>query len=113
MTQLALYLMYLMCNKYCSTKACAASAFEKRSYPFNTCLLLLLPHYFRCWGGWDLELAHSCGQLPEDACEMPCQVGDEFCGGDNANAVYVLPPPEAPEDVPEYEYLGEFYTCMR
>jgi hypothetical protein len=35
--------------------------------------------------------------------------GPEFCGGVGANAVYTLPAPVAPEDVPEYEYLGR---CM-
>jgi hypothetical protein len=37
---------------------------------------------------------------------MLCAVGSGFCGGAGTNAVYTLPAPVAPEDVPEYEYLG-------
>ncbi|WIA21235.1 hypothetical protein OEZ85_000476 [Tetradesmus obliquus] len=59
-----------------------------------------------CWGGFDLELAQSAGQLSEDDCSIPCPVGDDLCGGPNANSLYSLPPPVAPEGTPEYEYLG-------
>jgi hypothetical protein len=60
----------------------------------------------RCWGGWDLALAHSGGRRSEEECEVQCAFGSDFCGGINTNAVYTLPPPETPEDVPAYEYLG-------
>jgi hypothetical protein len=65
----------------------------------------------RCWGGWNVSVAHSNGRRSEEACEMLCDGGSgpEFCGGVGANAVYTLPAPVAPEDVPEYEYLGR---CM-
>ncbi|WIA21233.1 hypothetical protein OEZ85_000475 [Tetradesmus obliquus] len=59
-----------------------------------------------CWGGYDLELAQSAGQLSEDDCSIPCPVGEDLCGGPNANSLYSLPPPVAPEGTPEYEYLG-------